>query len=66
MSRILAIAGLCSLLSSPAFAALSVSEAKSVAFLKSHQSESIALLQQIVDINSGTMNFSGVRKVADV
>jgi len=31
-----------------------------------HNAEALALLEQIVNINSGTMNFSGVRQVADV
>jgi glutamate carboxypeptidase len=31
-----------------------------------HNSEALALLEQIVNINSGTMNFAGVRQVGDV
>ncbi len=32
----------------------------------SHNAEALALLEQIVNINSGTMNFLGVRQVGDV
>ena len=32
----------------------------------SHNAEALALLERIVNINSGTMNFAGVRAVADV
>ncbi len=32
----------------------------------SHDAEALALLERIVDINSGTMNFAGVREVAEV
>jgi glutamate carboxypeptidase len=32
----------------------------------SHNGEALALLERIVNINSGTMNFAGVRQVADV
>jgi glutamate carboxypeptidase len=31
-----------------------------------HDAESLALIEQLVNINSGTMNFAGVRAVADV
>jgi glutamate carboxypeptidase len=31
-----------------------------------HNAEALALLERIVNINSGTMNFAGVRQVADV
>lgn len=37
-----------------------------VAHVKNDHNRSIALLQEVVDINSGTMNFAGVRKVGDV
>src|SRR5687767_12250533 len=33
---------------------------------KAQESRAVALLTQIVDVNSGTMNFAGVRKVADI
>lgn len=37
-----------------------------VAHVKNDHNRSIALLQEVVNINSGTMNFAGVRKVGDV
>lgn len=37
-----------------------------VGFIKAQQERSIALLEEIVDVNSGTMNFAGVRKVGDM
>ena len=41
-------------------------EAQVAAFVDAHLEEAIALLQRVVDINSGTMNFDGVRAVGDV
>src|SRR3954469_18650308 len=64
MSKFVAFA-LYGLFSTSCFAETSAHEAHLVATLKSRQDESIALLEQLVDINSGTMNFAGVRKVAD-
>jgi glutamate carboxypeptidase len=37
-----------------------------VASVQASESRSIALLEQIVNVNSGSMNFAGVRKVADM
>src|SRR5690348_4763005 len=37
-----------------------------VCHVDAHEQASIALLEQIVNVNSGTMNFAGVRKVADM
>jgi glutamate carboxypeptidase len=34
--------------------------------VKAGEKDSLALLEQIVNINSGTMNFAGVRQVADI
>src|SRR5262249_3808831 len=34
--------------------------------VEQHQPQAVELLQRVVDINSGTMNFDGVRKVSDV
>jgi glutamate carboxypeptidase len=45
---------------------LSPSERAIVGAVDSHNAEALALLKRIVDINSGTMNFAGVRQVADV
>ncbi|MGH8185943.1 MAG: M20/M25/M40 family metallo-hydrolase, partial [Steroidobacteraceae bacterium] len=41
-------------------------ERQLVEFLKQREEHSIKLLEEIVNINSGSMNFAGVRKVADV
>ena len=49
-----------------AHAAPSASEKSIVAAVKTQQEPSIKLLEQVVNINSGTMNFAGVRAVADV
>jgi len=45
---------------------LSASEHAIVRAVDAHNAEALARLQQIVNINSGTMNFAGVRQVADV
>jgi glutamate carboxypeptidase len=37
-----------------------------VRHVDANEQASIALLEQIVDVNSGTMNFAGVRRVADM
>lgn len=37
-----------------------------VAYVKSRQEPAVALLEQTVNVNSGTMNFAGVRAVADI
>lgn len=50
--------------SSPA--QLSKTEKKLVAYIDKHNQEALALLEEIVNINSGTMNFAGVKKVAEV
>ena len=47
-------------------ATLSNEERALVQHVDAENARSIALLQRIVDINSGTMNFAGVRRVADV
>ena len=47
-------------------ATLSTPERAIAGAIDSHNAEALALLQRIVDINSGTMNFAGVRQVADV
>ena len=46
--------------------ALSVDERAVVRYVDADNARALALLQRIVDINSGTMNFAGVRRVADV
>ena len=47
-------------------AALSVEERTVVRYIDADNAHALALLQRIVDINSGTMNFAGVRRVGDV
>ncbi len=53
-------------LSSPALAALTAPESKIVATVDAEHDRDIALLQKLVDQNSGTRNFAGVRAVADM
>ncbi len=60
-----ALLALCSLAGS-AFAAPSAAERALVKRVQAQEQSSIALLEQIVNVNSGTMNFAGVRKVADM
>jgi glutamate carboxypeptidase len=45
---------------------LSTNERAAVRAVDSHNAEALALLERIVNINSGTMNVAGVRRVADV
>jgi glutamate carboxypeptidase len=47
-------------------AALSSTERTLVKSVDAHNADALALLIRIVDINSGTMNFKGVRQVADM
>ena len=37
-----------------------------VEFTQAHEERAVSLLEDIVNVNSGTMNFAGVRKVADM
>ena len=46
--------------------ALSAPERAAVQSVDRHNAATLALLERLVDINSGTMNFRGVRAVADV
>ncbi|MBL0923732.1 MAG: M20/M25/M40 family metallo-hydrolase [Sphingomonadaceae bacterium] len=50
----------------PAFAQLSKPEAKMAATIDAEYERSVALLEKLVNQNSGTMNFEGVRAVADM
>jgi hypothetical protein len=45
--------------------ALSAEERTIVRTVDAENARTLALLQRIVDINSGTMNFTGVRRVGD-
>jgi glutamate carboxypeptidase len=47
-------------------APLSAAERATARAVDSHNGEALALLERIVNINSGTMNLAGVRSVADV
>jgi glutamate carboxypeptidase len=47
-------------------AELSEVEKQIAAYANEHKEEAIALLEEVVNINSGTMNHSGVRAVGDV
>ena len=46
--------------------ALSAQERALVTFIDAHDAEALALLERVVNINSGTQNFAGVRQVGDV
>jgi glutamate carboxypeptidase len=50
----------------PAFAAPTSKERALAAAVQRQQDDAVRLLEQVVNINSGTMNFKGVRAVADV
>ncbi|MEQ9592852.1 MAG: M20/M25/M40 family metallo-hydrolase, partial [Cyclobacteriaceae bacterium] len=50
-------------LATSAYAQISRSEKKIVSSVDAHQEEAIALLEEVVNINSGSMNFEGVKKV---
>lgn len=49
-----------------AFAAPTAPERKIIASVRAQETTAIELLQEIVDINSGTLNLAGVRKVGEV
>lgn len=53
------------LASQPLAAQLSPVEARAVSFIEEHAEEAIDLLARTVEINSGTMNMEGVRRVHD-
>ena len=53
-------------LSKPAFAQLSKPEAKMAATVDAEYERSVALLERMVNQNSGTMNFAGVKTVGDM
>ena len=65
MIRILLIA-LLALLYTPLFAQLSKIEKKVAASVDAHHAEAIKFLEQVVNINSGSMNFEGVYKVGQL
>jgi glutamate carboxypeptidase len=45
---------------------LSAAERTIVRYVDDHNEQAIALLEQVVNINSGTQNFAGVRRVGDI
>ena len=45
---------------------LSTTERNIASAVDTHNAQALALLEQLVDINSGTTNFAGVRHVADI
>ncbi len=59
-------AGLALAFSAPAHAQLSKAEAKMAETVDAEYERSVALLEKMVNQNSGTMNFDGVRKVGDM
>jgi glutamate carboxypeptidase len=61
-----ALAGLSLTFATPANAQLSKAEAKMAATVDAEFERSVALLEKLVNQNSGTMNFEGVRKVAEM
>jgi glutamate carboxypeptidase len=54
------------LLAQASNATLSAEERTAVRTVDAENARTLALLQRIVEINSGTMNFAGVKRVADV
>ena len=60
-----AVAASTPLAAQPAPVSLSAEERGVVRAVEADNARALALLQRIVDINSGTMNFAGVRRVAD-
>ncbi|MDC8832613.1 M20/M25/M40 family metallo-hydrolase [Alteromonas gilva] len=57
---------LCSIGIFEAAAALTVDEQKMVAVIDANQPQAMSMLEKSVNINSGTMNFAGVKKVASL
>ncbi len=51
---------------SSSYAQLSKVEKKLVASVDGHYAESLRLLEEVVNVNSGSMNFEGVRKVGQI
>ena len=48
------------------FAQLTKSEKQATAYIDAHMTDAISLLKESVDINSGTLNIEGVKKVGEV
>src|SRR5262245_60257311 len=45
---------------------LSAAEKAVASYVDAHNDEGLALLEKVVNINSGTQNFAGVRQVGDI
>lgn len=65
MKRFLVFA-ICALMTNAVMAELSANEQKMLEHIDHSNPQALQLLEKVVNINSGTMNFAGVRKVADV
>ncbi|MGI9285909.1 MAG: M20/M25/M40 family metallo-hydrolase, partial [Pseudomonadales bacterium] len=52
--------------STASFAQLDPTEKKLIQYIDDHNAQAIALLKEVVNINSGTMNLAGVKKVGGV
>ena len=68
-NRLPVVVAAASLLAASALSAqstLSASERAVARAVDTHNADALTLLERIVNINSGTMNFAGVRKVGDV
>jgi glutamate carboxypeptidase len=50
----------------PGYAQLSKTEKKIISHVDGHKKEALTLLEEVVNINSGTMNFDGVYKVGQI
>ena len=59
-------AGLALAFCTPALAQLTKAESKMAATVDAEYERSVALLEKLVNQNSGSMNFDGVRKVGDM
>lgn len=57
---------LCAALSNCANAQLSSAEQQLSDYIDAHHDEAIALLEKVVNINSGTQNFAGVQEVGEI
>jgi glutamate carboxypeptidase len=66
MRRFLPLLLAASLLATPALAQLSKPEAKMAATVDAEYERSVALLEKLVNQNSGTMNFDGVKAVSEM
>ena len=66
LAKLLLAAAVAALRQAPAAPALTPEEQKIVAYVDAHDDEALALLEKVVNINSGTQNVAGVREVGNV